>query len=105
MMTFEEIVIACPVRRVELRRWVAAGWVLPVEVDGDWQFAEVDLARARLIRDLRRDFGVNEAAVPLILDLIDQRTGMECRIRRMLEALADQPEALRREILERTFRG
>lgn len=105
MMTFEEIVVACRVRRVELRRWVEAGWVLPVEVDGDLQFAEVDLARARLIRELRKDFGVNDAAIPLILDLIDQRTGMECRMRRMLEALADQPEDLRREILERLVRG
>lgn len=105
MMTFEEIVVACRVRRIELRRWVEAGWVLPVEVDGAWQFAEVDLARARLIRDLRRDFGVNDAAVPLILDLIDQRTGMECRIRGMLEALAEQPEDLRRAVLERVFRS
>ena len=105
MMTFEEIVVACRVRRVELRRWVEAGWVLPLEVDGDLQFAEVDLARARLIRELRRDFGVNEAAIPLILDLIDQRTGMECRMRRMFEALADQPEDLRREILERLVRS
>ena len=101
MMTLEELVVACRVRRVEVRRWIEAGWLLPTEVDGIWQFAEVDLARARLIRELRRDFGVNVEAVPLILDLIDQRARMECRLRRLAEALADQPDALRDRLLDR----
>ena len=100
-MRLDEIALACRVRRVELRRWIEAGWLLPVIVDGDWQFEEVDVARARLIRDLRRDFGVNEAAVPLILDLIDQRQGVERRLRRVLEALAGQPDELRREVISR----
>jgi chaperone modulatory protein CbpM len=101
MMTLDELVVACRVRRVEVRRWVQAGWLLPLEVDGDLQFAEVDLARAHLIRDLRRALGVNEAAVPVILDLIDQRQTMEQRLRSLLEALADQPEETRRSLAQR----
>ena len=104
MMTLDELVVACRARRVEVRRWVQAGWLLPVEVDGDLQFAEVDLARARLIRDLRSGLGINEAAVPVILDLIDQRHAMEQRLRSLLEALADQPEDLRRNLAERLRR-
>lgn len=104
MMTLDEIVVACRVRRVEVRRWVQAGWLLPVEVDGDLQFAEVDLARAQLIRDLRRGLGVNEAAVPVILDLIDQRQDLELRLRRVAEIMADQPEDLRRALLSRLGR-
>lgn len=104
MMTLGEFVAACRMRQVEVRRWVEAGWLLPTEVDGDWQFGEVDVARARLIRELRRDFGVNAEAIPLILDLIDQRIRMECRLRRVLESLAGQPEALRAEVLARLLR-
>jgi chaperone modulatory protein CbpM len=33
---------------------------------------EEDLARLRLIRELREDFGANEEAIPLILHLLDQ---------------------------------
>lgn len=104
MMTLDELVVACRVPRIEVCRWVEAGWLLPVEVDGDLQFAEVDLARARLIRDLRSGLGINEAAVPVILDLIDQRHAMEQRLRILLEALADQPEDLRRSLAERLRR-
>lgn len=101
MMTLDDIVVACRVRRVEVRRWIEAGWLLPVEVDGDLQFAEVDLARARLICDLRRGLGVNEAAVPVILDLIDQRQELERRLDRILELLDDQPDTLRQTLLGR----
>ena len=104
MMTLDDIVVSCRVRRIEVRRWVQAGWLLPVEVDGDLQFAEVDLARAHLIRDLRRALGINEAAIPVILDLIDQRQATEQRLRRVLEALADQPDDLRDAVLARLRR-
>lgn len=104
MMTLDEIVVACRVRRIEVHRWIEAGWLLPVEVDGDLQFAEVDLARAQLIRDLRRGMGINEAAVPVILDLIEQRQELERRLDRILELLDDQPDELRQAMLGRLRR-
>ena len=103
-MTLDDIVVACRVRRIEVRRWVRSGWLLPVEVDGSLRFAEVDLARAQLIRELRQALGVNEAAVPVILDLIDQRQDAEQRLRRILEALAEQPDELRQAVLARLGR-
>ena len=101
MKSLDEVVVVCRVRRVELRRWVEQGWLLPVEVEGDWQFADIDIARASLIRDLRRDFGVNEAAVPLILDLIDQRQDLEAHLKGLLESVGQQPDELRHAVLER----
>jgi chaperone modulatory protein CbpM len=43
------------------------------------------MARAQLIHDLRHDFGVNDEAVPLILDLIDQVHGLRRLLRDVME--------------------
>src|SRR5262245_13245978 len=51
---------------------VPAGWLIPPQTDPEPAFAEVDLARARLIRELRADFGVNDEGVDVILHLLDQ---------------------------------
>ncbi len=39
-------------------------------------FTEADLARARLIRELKRDFGVNDEGIGVILNLLDQVHGL-----------------------------
>jgi chaperone modulatory protein CbpM len=43
------------------------------------------MARACLIRDLQRDLGVNEEAIPVILDLLDQLHGLRRVLRHVLE--------------------
>lgn len=67
-------------------RFIALKWVVPIERHSDWQellLDEEDLARARLIQELRETLGVNNEAVPIILNLIDQlnRTHLEIRKR------------------------
>jgi chaperone modulatory protein CbpM len=101
MMTLEQIAVSVRVDRGRVTRWVEAGWLLPETTDGGWSFAEIDIARARLIRDLVEAFEVNEAAVPVILDLIDQRQALEGRMRELLTALGEEPEQVRRAILSR----
>lgn len=48
-----------------------AHWVLPA-APAEVALDETDLARLRLILDLKEDFGVNDEAVPVILYLVDQ---------------------------------
>lgn len=48
--------------------YIEQEWLSPIES----QFDEEDLARLRLIIDLQKDLEVNDAAVPVILHLIDQ---------------------------------
>jgi hypothetical protein len=67
----------------ELDIWIAEGWLLPRFSGSRETFREIDLARAQLIVDLRRDLGVNDEAVPVILDLIDQI----CALRSILQPL------------------
>jgi chaperone modulatory protein CbpM len=54
-----------------LEIWIGAGWVVPRDDAEAHRFAEIDVARARLIRDLKDDIGVNDEGVAIILDLID----------------------------------
>ncbi len=69
--SIEEACIQIGLDREVLVQFVAAEWISPADWDNEILDDE-DLARARLIRDLQEDFGVNDEAVPLILHLIDQ---------------------------------
>ena len=61
-----------------LDAWIEAEWLLPFASGKTFQFSEADLARARLIRDLKVDFGVNDEGIAIILHLLDQLHGLRC---------------------------
>ena len=84
----------------ELRLWVSAGWVVPDSGSGAPRFSEVDLARARLIHELRSDLALDEDTVSLVLSMLDQIHGLRRELRRLAEAVAGQPETVRRAIAE-----
>lgn len=78
-----------------LETWIEAGWIIPRNDAEAQRFADVDVARARLIRDLRQDIGVNDEGVAIILDLVDQIHGLRGRLRDLCAALSAQPETVR----------
>ena len=82
----------------ELTGWVERGWVLPDTVESGWVFHEIDVARVRLIHDLRRDLDVTEDLIPLVLLLLDQVYDLRIRLRSVLRAVDAQPEAVRAAI-------
>ena len=97
-METREFVVQSRLDAQVLEAWVEAGWLLPRQ-DGDKRnFSEVDLARAQLILDLEQ-LGVNDEAVPVILDLVDQVHGLRRTLRDLLSAIHAQPEAMRRWII------
>jgi chaperone modulatory protein CbpM len=51
-----------------------------------------------LIADLRENMGINEEAMPVVLNLIDQVYGLRHELKRVLDAVEDQPEAIRERI-------
>lgn len=81
--------------------WIAHGWVQPHGEPPDWQFEEIDVARVRLVRDLRSDAGVEPESLALVLSLLDQLYATRRTLRGVLEGLEAQPEAVRRAVLER----
>jgi len=43
-----------------LNAWIEEEWLIPSGSSPELSFSEIDIARARLIRELRVDFGVND---------------------------------------------
>ena len=81
-MQMREFLLQARLKTEVLNVWLEAGWLQP-QHDGRNGFSEVDLARAQLIRDLQQ-MGVNEEAVPIVLDLIDQVHGLRRTMRTLL---------------------
>ncbi|ODR92029.1 chaperone modulator CbpM [Sinorhizobium alkalisoli] len=74
----------------QLRQWVQRGWIVPSQGEAGPVFDEVDIARIRLVCELRSDMNVNDDAVPIILTLLDQLYGLRCELRTIATALVDQ---------------
>lgn len=92
----------------ELRLSVRRGWVRPtVRLSSDgarqryrFRFLEVDAARLQLIRVLRYEFGIDDETLPTVLSLMDQVYTLRADLRCLAEAIAAQPEDVRRSIAE-----
>ena len=93
MIGFDEVLVRYRgLERRELLRWVEERWVLPEQRAETWVFHEVDVARIELIIDIRRDFAVDDEAMPLVLSLLDQVYSLRRQMRRLVDAVAAQPE-------------
>jgi chaperone modulatory protein CbpM len=93
------------VRLQELRLWVQEGWVRPASGDTGPRFDELDVARVRLLRDLRRDLSVPADTVPVILSLLDQVHGLRRELRSLAEAVDAQPDETRKAIVDAYCKG
>lgn len=99
MITIETVIRTVGgVRERELRAWIDEGWVRPERQRGVLIFREIDVARVRLIHDLRRDLAIGDEALPVVLNLLDQLYAMRRRLRAVNEAIATQPPAVRRTL-------
>ena len=52
--------------------WLDQEWLLPDQTAAEMTFSDIDLARGRLIQELKNGFGVNDEGVDIILHLLDQ---------------------------------
>jgi chaperone modulatory protein CbpM len=83
----------------ELTAWVERGWVHPDHADNDPVFHDIDIARVRLIHDLRTLMLVEDETIPMILSLLDQVYDLRASLRTVLHAVEAQPEPVRDAIL------
>ena len=84
-MEADEFVLHARIDAETLDTWLEAGWLAPRRDKSRTHFSEIDLARAHLIKDLN-NLGVNDAGVPVILDLVDQLHGVRRVLRELLSA-------------------
>ncbi|WP_137390904.1 chaperone modulator CbpM [Rhodoligotrophos defluvii] len=104
MLTITEFKMRVRVENQQLHRWVEAGWIIPVEQDGQPRYSELDVARAALIRDLQHELGVNAEGIDVILGLLDQLHGLRATVSDLMEALCAQPPSVREKLVADALR-
>ena len=72
--------------RKTLEVWIEQEWLIPIQNDNDPAFSEADLARAKLIRELIDDLGVNAEGVGVALHLLDQLHGLRRALAEVLKS-------------------
>ena len=76
--------------RETLEVWIEEEWLVPSGTATEPAFSEADLARAKLIRDLRQDLGINDEGVGVILNLLDQVHGLRKALADMLQVVHER---------------
>ena len=89
----------------ELRRWVRNEWVRAERAGGGYAFSAMEVARVRLIQEMRHDLGVEEDTLPLVLSLVDQLYATRAELHRLMDSLARQPRDVRELVLGPLRRG
>ena len=98
MFTLQQVVTEVGVTETDLHLWIEQRWVLPQKRDDGFVFDDVDIARARLIRELHVDLMVNEEAIPVVLSLLDQVHALRRALARMNNAIDMASPAAKAEI-------
>lgn len=82
----------------DLDHWLERGWIRPSRNGDTADYRAVDVARIRLICELRHDLAVNDEGIGVALDLLDQLYGTRAQLHALGRAVLQQPEQVRREI-------
>ncbi len=80
-----------------LEQWVDREWLLAERRSTTIILSDMDAARARLIHDLQRDFGVNDEGIDIVLHLVDQLHDLrQVLVQMRAEVRSDQRRQIRR---------
>ena len=74
------------------------GWARPAVSETGPVFDDLDVARLRLLCDLRKDMALPSTAVPVVLTLIDRLHQTRRDLYTLLGALEDQPDSVRQAV-------
>ena len=88
----EEFLSLSGIEHETLGVWIEQEWLIPSGSFVEPSFTDIDIARARLIRELLVDFGVNTEGVGVILNLVDQLHGVRRTLTELRRAVRTTPE-------------
>lgn len=74
-----------------LEVWIKEEWLIPRHGVAGQEFADIDVSRAQLIKELKEDLGVNDEGVSVVLHLIDQLHGLRATLRDILRTVGNPP--------------
>ncbi|MGO4406326.1 chaperone modulator CbpM [Bosea sp. RAF48] len=89
-MTKQEFLISSGLQAQVLEFWLEQRWLVPEEADGEMHFHDIDIARARLIRQLKDDIGANDEGIDVILNLMDQVHGLRRVLAELREGMKER---------------
>lgn len=101
-MSHDESTVVNRIERLtlrELRLWVREGWVRPAHGAQGPVFDDLDIARLRLLCDLRKEMALPSDAIPPMLALMDHLHCARRDLRHLAEALDEQPKEVRRAVV------
>jgi chaperone modulatory protein CbpM len=99
MIAMTDIAVSAGCSTEELRVWIERRWVLPArDSEGAYMFSEADIARVRLIAELKGDLAIDDEAIEVVLPLLDQVYGLRRQLKAVLAAVADLPEEQREKV-------
>ncbi len=101
-MSFDERTVVARIERLtlrELRLWGREGWVRPAQSERGPVFDDLDVARLRLLCDLRKEMALPTDVMPTVLTLIDHLHRTRRELRRVTEAIDEQPTEVRRAVI------
>ena len=93
----QEFLFRAQLDQETLEVWIEEEWLVPGGTEAELLFSEADLARAELIRDLRRDLGVNDEGVGVILNLLDQVHSLRTVLAEVLQSVRERELPVRAE--------
>ena len=88
------------VTRSQLSIWIREGMVRPQMQAGQPLFDELDRTRIELISTLCHEFEVNDDALCVFLNYLDQVHTLRRDMTRLMRAIDQQPGAIRQAILD-----
>ena len=97
-MRWTETEVVAEIEQVTLRRlrlWMRNGWIAPTTGAKGPRFDDLDLARIRLVCELKNEMKANDDAVAVVLSLLDQLYGIRREFKALAEAIERQPEDVR----------
>ena len=71
-------------RPQDVERWIGKSWIRADEAAEGYMFQDIDVARVRLIVELRDTMRVNEDALPVVLGLLDQLYTLRRELHRLV---------------------
>jgi len=108
MRRLDDVLAEVDLPKAEVEAWIRDEWLRPARSGGTYLFDEADVARCRLIGELRRDLLLDEEAIPVVLSLLDQIYALRHALNDLHDALHRASRETREEVaacLRRNARG
>ena len=91
-MTKHQLATSSGIEVSTLEFWIEQEWLVPGTAAKGARFTDIDIARVRLILELKNDLGANDQGIGMILHLMDQLHGMRQTLARMRDEMQQQPK-------------